>query len=92
MIDIFGKMYYIDFDVIESYIDIESIEDETSTSGSTEVKINVVKYELIKLMLDVIFSEMETGDNKLGLKNSEISVPFRIAFNSLLNKKIINHY
>jgi hypothetical protein len=56
------------------------------------MKINVVKYELIKLMLDVIFSEMDMGDNKLGLKSSEISIPFRLAFNSLLNKNIINHY
>ena len=91
MIDIFGKNYYVDLDKIESYIDIEGTEDLVS-SGSTEQKINVVKYELIKLMLDVIFSEMEMGDNKLGLKNSEISVPFRLAFNSLLNKNIINHY
>jgi len=91
MIEIFGKNYYVDFDKIEEYIDIEGNE-ELLASGGTEQKINVVKYELIKLMLDVIFSEMEMGDNKLGLKNSEISIPFRLAFNSLLNKNIINHY
>jgi hypothetical protein len=81
----------VDFDKIESYID--TIGDESlNLSGGTEMKINVVKYELIKLMLDVIFSEMDMGDNKLGLKSSEISIPFRLAFNSLLNKNIINHY
>ena len=91
MIEVFGKMYYVDFDKIESYID--TIGDESlNVSGGTEMKINVVKYELIKLMLDVIFSEMDMGDNKLGLKSSEISIPFRLAFNSLLNKNIINHY
>ena len=91
MIEIFGQNYYVDFDKIESYID--TIGDESlNLSGGTEMKINVVKYELIKLMLDVIFSEMDMGDNKLGLKSSEISIPFRLAFNSLLNKNIINHY
>jgi hypothetical protein len=91
MIEVFGQNYYVDFDKIESYID--TIGDESlNLSGGTEMKINVVKYELIKLMLDVIFSEMDMGDNKLGLKSSEISIPFRLAFNSLLNKNIINHY
>jgi hypothetical protein len=91
MIEVFGQNYYVDFDKIESYID--TIGDESlNLSGGTEMKINVVKYELIKLMLDVIFSEVEMGDNKLGLKSSEISIPFRLAFNSLLNKNIINHY
>jgi len=83
MIEVFGQNYYVDFDKIESYID--TIGDESlNLSGGTEMKINVVKYELIKLMLDVIFSEMDMGDNKLGLKSSEISIPFRLAFNSLL--------
>lgn len=91
MIEILGQMYYVDFDKIESYID--TIGDESlNVSGGTEMKINVVKYELIKLMLDVIFSEVEMPDSKLGLKSSEISVPFKLAFNSLLNKNIINHY
>lgn len=91
MIEVLGQMYYVDFDKIESYID--TIGDESlNISGGTEMKINVVKYELIKLMLDVIFSESEMVDNKLGLKSSEISIPFKLAFNSLLNKNIINNY
>jgi hypothetical protein len=32
-------------------------------------------------------------DDKLGLKSTNnLSVPFKLAFNSLLNKKLINHY
>ena len=61
MIEVFGQNYYVDFDKIESYID--TIGDESlNLSGGTEMKINVVKYELIKLMLDVIFSEIESND------------------------------
>jgi hypothetical protein len=44
-------------------------------------------------MIEVIISEDAEVDEKLGIKNSNnISVPFKIAFNSLLNKNIINHY
>jgi hypothetical protein len=52
----------------------------------------LVRYEMVKLMLDVIFTEHDIQDEKLGLHNSGLSVPFKLAFNSLLNKKLINKY
>jgi hypothetical protein len=52
----------------------------------------VVKYEMVKLMLDVIMSEHSDSDEKLGIQRADLSVPFRLAFNSLLNKKIITSY
>jgi hypothetical protein len=42
---------------------------------------------MIKTLLDVLMTE-EEKDETLGLKSS--SIPFKIAFNSLLYKKIIN--
>jgi hypothetical protein len=48
---------------------------------------------MVKMLLETILTEQEIMDEKLGMKaNSNTSVPFRIAFNSLLNKKLINHY
>ena len=48
---------------------------------------------MVKLLMDTILTETEEVDEKLGLKSStNTSIPFRMAFNSLLNKKIINHY
>jgi hypothetical protein len=62
-------------------------------SGNTEIRINIVKFELVKMLLEVVLSEQEEIDDKLGLKsNMNISIPFKIAFNSLLNKKLVNHY
>ena len=59
----------------------------------SEMKVNIIKYEMIKMMLEVVLSEETDVDEKLGMKNSNnISVPFKIAFNSLLNKNLINHY
>jgi len=91
MLKLLNENYYIDLDEVEKYLDMS---DEFVTSGETEVKINLIKFELVKLLLDVILSENVEFDEKLGLKstNSNVSIPFRLAFNSLLNKKLINHY
>jgi hypothetical protein len=93
MISVLGENYYIDLDVIEQYLDMS---DDTTTeplTGSTEIKINIIKFEMVKMLLDTVLTEQEIVDEKLGLKsNTNTSIPFRIAFNSLLNKKLINHY
>jgi hypothetical protein len=45
------------------------------------------------MLLDTILTEQEAIDEQLGLKkNLNVSIPFRLAFNTLLNKKLINHY
>ena len=63
------------------------------TSGTTEMKINIIKFEMIKMLLETVLTEQDIVDEKLGMKSSaNTSIPFRIAFNSLLNKKLINHY
>jgi hypothetical protein len=93
MISVLGENYYIDLDVIEQYLDMS---DDTTTEPltvSTEMKINIIKFEMVKMLLDTVLTEQEIVDEKLGLKsNTNTSIPFRIAFNSLLNKKLINHY
>jgi hypothetical protein len=63
-------------------------------SGETsEMKINIIKFDLVKMLLDTVLTEHEELDETLGMKqSSNTSIPFRIAFNSLLNKKLINHY
>jgi hypothetical protein len=93
MINVLGENYYIDLDEIEQYLDMS---DETTTeplTGTTEMRINIIKFEMVKLLLETVLSENEIMDDKLGMKsNSNTSIPFRLAFNSLLNKKLINHY
>jgi hypothetical protein len=92
MINVLGEVYYVDLDLVEEYIGISN--DIESMSGDTsEVKINIVKFDLIKMMLETVLSEHDELDETLGMKqSSSTSIPFRIAFNSLLNKKLINHY
>lgn len=90
MIQVLGENYYIDLDKIEEYLDMGKSE---SQSGETENRINIIKFEMVKMLLETILSEQEVLDEKLGIKsNSNISIPFKLAFNSLLNQKLINHY
>jgi hypothetical protein len=93
MINVLGENYYIDLDVIEEYLDMSDDTSPEALSGTTEMRINVIKFEMVKMLLDTVLTEQEIVDEKLGIKsNSNLSIPFRIAFNSLLNKKLINHY
>lgn len=90
MIQVLGENYYIDLDKIEEYLDMGKSE---SQSGESENRINIIKFEMVKMLLETILSEQEVLDEKLGIKsNSNISIPFKLAFNSLLNQKLINHY
>jgi hypothetical protein len=97
MIKLLGENYYFDLDKIEEYLDMtnkseESLEDD-EFSGSTDMKINIIKFEMVKMLMDTILTEHEEIDEKLGMKSSNnTSIPFRLSFNSLLNKKLINHY
>jgi len=94
MIKVLGENYYIDLDRVEEYLDMSvQTENDETMSADTETKINIIKFEMVKMLMDTVLTEHEEIDEKLGLKSStNTSIPFRIAFNSLLNKKLINHY
>jgi hypothetical protein len=94
MIQVLGENYFIDLDEIENYLDMNQDDDsDDSESGVTKTKINIIKFEMVKMLLDTVLNEQEIVDEKLGMKsNAQVSIPFRLAFNSLLNKKLINHY
>lgn len=92
MVTVLNENYFIDLDEIEKYLEMDG--DLILDSGDTETRINLVKFELVKMLLDTVLTENDEGiDDRLGMKsNSKLSIPFKLAFNSLLNKKLINHY
>jgi len=93
MIKVLGENYYFDLDKIEEYLDMSNEMTDEELSGLTEQKINIIKFEMVKILMDTILTEHEDIDEKLGMKSStNTSIPFRLSFNSLLNKKLINHY
>jgi len=98
MFKIFNENYYIDIDAIDEYVqftvEVEEELDGSDVDMATETKeekqIHLVKYELIKNFLETVLTESNEVDEDLGMKSNEVSIPFKIAFNSLLIKKIIN--
>ena len=81
MIQVLGEHYYIDLDSVSKTIDMPN----HSVSGETEQTINLVSFEVIKMMLEVIMTERDEIDENLGIHSSkDLSIPFRLAFNTLL--------
>lgn len=85
MLKILGENYYLDLDAIEKYANIPP------GTATTENHISVMKYEMIKVMTEVLLTEKDDVDETLGQK-STLSIPFKFAFNTLINKKLINKY
>ena len=84
-----NEHYFLDLDEIDNYIQVKS----EVPSGGGEYHISVVKYETIKLLLEVIMEENEEVDDVLGSKgSSQLSIPFKLAFNTLMSKKLIKSY
>lgn len=85
MIEIFGETYHLNLNNIDQFVNLNT------TSGDNENQhISVIKYEMIKIMIDVVFSETEEVDDKLATRGAEkLNIPFRLAWNTLLRYKLL---
>ena len=91
MLDLFGEHYYLNLDNIDKYVNVSNM--PTTGTTESEEKIAFVKYEMIKLMTDVIMSETEDIDEKLGSKSSsQLTIPFKLAWNTMLLNKFIEKF
>jgi hypothetical protein len=89
MLEVFGELYYIDLESVSRTIEIEPLDD---FSGNTEQSINLVSFEVIKMMLEIIMTEREEIDENLGVHSTKnLSIPFKVAFNTLLKHQILKH-
>jgi len=83
MIDIFGENYYLNIEKIDTFCNLEKTEEESQ-------KVSIMKYELIKMLSEVVLSEMNEIDDKLGAKGSrELSIPFKLSWNTMLRYNLI---
>jgi hypothetical protein len=104
-LEIFGKQYYIDLDgitdkcrIIRSEpVNVDEVEetDEDATEivfedEDTSTQINIFKFEIIKMCIDRILSEIDEVDDDLGsFGANKTSTSFKLAFNTLLKYEII---
>ena len=62
--------------------------------NKVQKRIENGKFETIKMMLEVVLTEREEIDDNLGIRagtSKSLSIPFKIAFNTLLRHGIIKY-
>jgi hypothetical protein len=88
MLNILGENYYFNLDKINDYLNVEN--PQSDISGSTEQHISVIRYEMVKMMIEVILTENDDADEMLGSRGSaNLTIPFKMAFNTLLKHQMI---
>lgn len=93
MIPFLGESYYFDVDELETQVSLTNSK-LIPLSGDTETEqISVTRYETFKLLMEIVLSEREGIDDSLGIHSAkELSIPFKISFNTLLLNKIIKKF
>lgn len=99
LLEIGGKELYFDIDRLSDVVKLETkmIVNQTLTEGETEemvdessLQIDITKYEMYREMIGTILGYGEEIDDKMGFVGlNKTSVPFKMAYNTLLMKGII---
>lgn len=91
MLELLGEHYYLNLENIDKFVNVSNMPTTGTTEG--EEKIAFVKYEMIKIMTDVVMTETEDIDEKMGAKaSSQLSIPFKLAWNTMLFNKFIEKF
>lgn len=93
MIPFLGENYYFDVDELETQVSLANSK-LVPISGETEnEQISVTRYETFKLLMEIVLSEREGVDENLGIHSTkDLTIPFKISFNTLLLNKIIKKF
>ena len=93
MLNFLGENYYIDVNEFEDQVSLINSKYYTpplSGESENEQQISVTRYETFKSLIEVILTEREELDENLGMHAAKnLTIPFKIAFNTLLMNKII---
>ena len=83
MLKILNENLYLDLEQLEKVISVPSSSGETS-----EYTISLSKYEIYKLLIEVMLDSSDDIDEKLNGK--DVNIAFKLAYNTLKYKKILN--
>lgn len=103
LLEIGGKELYLDIDRLSEIVRIEQepipltvnegeddVEIEEPLPDTGSLHIDVTKYEMYREMIVAIMMYTEVVDNKMGIAAlNSTTIPFKIAFNTLLMKGIL---
>ena len=90
-LEIGGAYYIIDLNTMSNFVGFTNeIIKEGTDKKIDEKQIDISKYEMVKLMAEVIFTNNELIDDKMGITDlHSLSTPYKLAFNSLLYHNIL---
>tara|TARA_R110000765_G_scaffold393413_1_gene486744 strand:- start:425 stop:721 length:297 start_codon:yes stop_codon:yes gene_type:complete len=76
------------------YFDVDELMTNIEMSGDSDgepiIEINLPRFEFFKLMLDTTCGIVEEVDDNMGIISlNKMSVPYKLALNTLINYKII---
>lgn len=92
MLKFLGENYYLDINELERQVSYEKsilpiISGETE---NPEQQISVTRFETFKSLIEVLLTEREELDEGLGSHGAkDLSIPFKISFNTLLINNIL---
>jgi hypothetical protein len=96
MLEFLGENYYLDINELERQVSYENSVLPLAQSGETEntdQQISVTRYDTFKSLIEVILTEREELDDSLGIHGiKNLTIPFKIAFNTLLINKILKKF
>jgi len=86
MLKFLGENYYIDIDELETQVSMfNSKLPQISGETENEQQISVTRYDTFKNLIEVVLTEREELDENLGVHAAKnLTIPFKIAFNTLL--------
>jgi hypothetical protein len=88
MVEILGKLYYIDIDGISRKCQTGG--EVKNEDGTTTLEINLFKYEILKSCVERILNEYNGVDDEMGeFGDGDLSVSFKLAYNTLIKYEIL---
>jgi hypothetical protein len=103
--EIANENFYLDLDRISDFIKIDSVdtlddilsgvddlsEEELESLAPQGQMVDVTKWEMTKTLIEVLLQENGIVDEGMGITKlgEQLSIPFRISFNTLIHNKII---
>ncbi len=91
MLKFLGENYYLDINELEKQVSYEkSVFPVTGETENPEQQISVTRYDTFKSLIEVLLTEREELDESLGIHGAkDLTIPFKIAFNTLLINNIL---
>ena len=92
MLKFLGENYYLDLNELERQVSYEKsvLPALSGETEETEQQISVTRYDTFKSLIEVLLTEREELDESLGIHGAkDLTIPFKIAFNTLLINNIL---